>query len=270
MSPKTLKIYEGPFSKSKSSKSSPVNIEDIEVDKKIESVFELIDKLPNDLQRKLFTDILSLNVSNASNRNLPLLNNEFAETYSYTRKLSKIKSKSPPLKKESPIKNLSKQIASVSAVIGDLKLKKIKEYSPVKNELDKMFSLYHLPDDVFEDVSESFMFDTLEQVEEQYNLTDKEFETKKQEYNEMWNFLASNPEYNFNELNSNGKITKYDRLKSNQKKIKKFMKEIKEFDHGKDMDKVKNYLQLNENSTYGEYVKSVKELPISAKAIVGI
>ena len=86
----------------------------------------------------------------------------------------------------------------------------------------------------------------------------------------MWNFLASSLEYDFNELNNNGKIIRYDRLKSNQKKIKKFMKKIKAFDHAKDMDKVVNYLKLNENSTYGEYVKSVKELPISAKAVIGI
>lgn len=100
MSSRKLKIYNSPKGQgpSKLKTSSPISIEDIEVDKKIESVFELIDKLPNDLQRKLFTDIRSLNVSNASNRNLQLLNNEFAETYSYTRKLSKIKSKSPEKK----------------------------------------------------------------------------------------------------------------------------------------------------------------------------
>lgn len=272
MSSRKLKIYNSPKGQgpSKLKSSSPIRIEDIEVDKKIESVFELIDKLPNDLQRKLFTDIRSLNVSNASNRNLPLLNNEFAETYSYTRKLSKIKSKSP---EKSPVKNLSKQITSVSAVIGDLKLKKIQEYSPVKKELDKIFSSKHLPNDLYEEASDNFdnfLFDTLEQVKEQYNLTDKQFETKKQEYNEMWNFLASNLEYDFGEVNTRGKIAKYDRLKSNQTKIKKCMKEVKEFDHAKDMDKVENYLKLNENSTYAEYVKSVKELPISAKAVVGI
>lgn len=127
-----------------------------------------------------------------------------------------------------------------------------------------------MPNDLYDEAADNFMFDTLEEVKEQYNLTDKQFETKKQEYNEMWNFLASNLEYDFGEVNSSGKITKYDRLKSNQKKIKKFMKEIKEFDHGKDMDKVENYLKLNENSTYAEYTKSVKELPISAKAVVGI
>ena len=265
MSSRKLKIYNSPKGQgpSKLKTSSPISIEDIEVDKKIESVFELIDKLPNDLQRKLFTDISSLNPSNASNRNLPLLNNEFAETYSYTRRLSKIKSKSP---EKSPVKNLSKQITSVSAILGDLKLKKIQEYLPVKNELDKIFSSKHLPNDLYDEAADNFMFDTLEEVKEQYNLTDKQFETKKQEYNEMWNFLASNLEYEYDF----GEVTKYDRLKSDQKKIKKFMKEIKEFDHGKDMDKVENYLKLNENSTYAEYIKSVKELPISAKAVVGI
>ena len=107
MSSKKLKIYDSPkgqgFSKLKS--SSPISIEDIEVDKKIESVFELIDKLPTDLQSKLYSDILSLNPSNASNKNLPLISNEFAETYSYTRRLSKIKSKSKLLNSPEPTAN---------------------------------------------------------------------------------------------------------------------------------------------------------------------
>ena len=265
MSSRKLKSYTSPKSPAKS--PSPVSLKDISLkeEKQIENVFELIDKLNPDMQYEVFNKLLSYNPSNA--KNLSKVSKQFAETYSYTRRLSKIKSKSP---EKSPVKNLSKQITSVSAVIGDLKLKKIQEYLPVKNELDKIFSSKHLPNNLYDEAADNFMFDTLEEVKEQYNLTDKQFETKKQEYNEMWNFLASNLEYDFGEVNSSGKITKYDRLKSNQTKIKKFMKEIKEFDHGKDMDKVENYLKLNENSTYAEYTKTVKELPISAKAVVGI
>jgi hypothetical protein len=259
MSTRKLKIYNSPicqgFSKLKT--SPPISIEDIEVDKKIESVFELIDKLPTDLQSKLYSDIISLNPSNASNRNLPLISNEFAETYSYTRRLSKIKSKSPE-------KNLSKQITYVSAVIGDLPLKKINQYSPVKETLKNIFAFNRFPNDVLNEATNMFTWDTLEKCREEYGGTDKKFESKKKEWIEMWDFYASNPEVDL------GEPIKYDRLKSDQTKIKKFKKEIKAFDHGKDMDKVENYLKLNENSTYGEYIKSVRELPLSAKAIIGL
>jgi len=261
MSTKKLKIYTSPkgegFSKLKT--SSPVNIEDIEVDKKIESVFELIDKLPRDLQEEVFTKLSSLNPSNASNRNLPLLNNEFADIYSRTRRLSKIKS----TPQNSP-KSLSKQVDSVVSIIGDLPLKKINQYSPVKDTLRNKFAHNRIPKNIVYEASDMFMSDTLEKCREEYDGTDKQFESKKKEWIEMWNFFASKSEVDY------GDVNKYDLLKSDQTKIKRFKTKIKAFDHGKDMDKVENYLKLNGNSTYAEYIKSVRELPLSAKAIIGL
>ena len=73
MSGKKLKSYTSP--KSPRSPRSPISIEDIEVDKKIETVFELIDKLPPDMQKEVFNKLLSYNPSNSSARNLPLINN---------------------------------------------------------------------------------------------------------------------------------------------------------------------------------------------------
>lgn len=54
---------------------------------KIETVFELIDELPQDMQREVFTKLMSFNPSNSNSKNLPLINKQFADYYSRTRRL---------------------------------------------------------------------------------------------------------------------------------------------------------------------------------------
>ena len=85
-------------SKSKRSISpNALSLKDISLkeEKQIENVFELIDKLNPDMQKEVFSKLLSYNPSNTNSRKLSLVNNQFADVYSYTRKLTKIKSKSP-------------------------------------------------------------------------------------------------------------------------------------------------------------------------------
>ena len=175
------------------SKNSPISVEDInfkvedinlEENKKIENVFELIDKLPRDMQNEVFNKLTSYKPSNSNK--LSALNNNFAENYSYVRRLSKIKSSS-----KIPIKNLSKQIDNVSAIIGDLELKNINKYLPVKDKINKLFSYKVLPDD-YVDTADIFALDTLAECKAEYIKTGKkDFESRKQDMIEAWNFEHS-------------------------------------------------------------------------------
>ena len=185
MSNKKLKTYSSP--KSSRSPRSPISIEDIQVEKKIETVFELIDKLNPDMKNEVFSKLMSYKPSNASNKNLLLLNNEFADTYSITRKLSKIKSESP---NQIPINSLSKKIDSVVATIGDLKLKTLDKYSPVKAELTNIFS-----EDRIKHNNVDFFYEphTLEGAKQTYEAitNKKDFERIKKEFEEVWDFQNS-------------------------------------------------------------------------------
>ena len=129
----------------------------------VKTLLEAVVELPPDMQEELIEKLMSYNRSNASARNLPLINHKFADIYSYQRNLSKIKSAQKPLFKNLPesiipavstsyidlffkenlhqfsTKNLSKEIKNVVSIIGDIKLDKISKNSPVKNELDKIF-----------------------------------------------------------------------------------------------------------------------------------
>jgi len=266
MSPKTLKIYEEPLSKSKSSKRSPISIEDIKVDKKIESVFELIDKLNPDMQNEVFSKLMSYKPTNASNKILPLINNQFADTYSITRQLNKIKSKSP---KQIPINSLSKKIDSVVATIGDLKLKTLDKYSPVKDQIYQIFHWQNIK--LNEEDDDMFAYDTLAEAKETYefhthNNNDKEFENKKKEFIESWNFQNSDIDYRMLGM------SQFDRLGFIQTKIKEHRKYIELYDPEnakKDKPNIDSFLKLNKNNTYAEYIKAIRDLPLSAKVIVG-
>lgn len=258
-----LKTYTSPKS---SSPRSPISIEDIEVEKKIETVFELIDKLNPDMQKEVFNKLLSYNPSNANSRKLSLINNEFANTYSITRQLSKIKSKSP---KKLPIKSLSKRINTVVATIGDLKIKTLEKYSPVK---DQIYEIFHWENIQLNDEDDDmFAYDTLAEAKETYEFhthdnNDKEFEKKKQEFIESWNFQNSDGDYRMLGM------SQFDRLGFIQNKIKEHRKYIQDYDPEnakKDKPNIDAFLKINKNNTYAEYIQAIRDLPFSAKVIVG-
>jgi hypothetical protein len=255
----------------KSSSPNELNFKDLNLndEKKIETVFELIDKLPPDMQNEVFNKLLSYNPSNANSRKLSLVNNEFADTYSITRQLSKIKSKSP---KKLPIKSLSKRINTVVAMIGDLKIKTLEKYSPVKDLIYEMFhySKIQSPENQDEeaDIYNMFAYDTLAEAKEAYesytNL--KDFENKKNEFIESWNFQNSDGDYRMLGM------SQFDRLGFIQTKIKEHRKYIEDYDPEnakKDKPKIDAFLKINKNNTYAEYIKAIRDLPFSAKVIVG-
>ena len=129
---KKLKSYTSLKSSAMSSTKSrsPISVKNIEVEKKIETVFELIDKLPQDIKEEVFSKLMSFNSSNSNSKNLPLINKQFADYYSRTRKLSRIQ---PP--ENLTIKKLPKITEKIVDAIGDLKFEKILKYSPVVREL---------------------------------------------------------------------------------------------------------------------------------------
>ena len=268
MSSRKLKIYNSPKNSAKS--PSPVSLKDISLkeEKKIENVFELIDKLNPDMQREVFSKLLSYNPSNANSRKLSLVNNQFADVYSYTRKLTKIKS---PTKKL-PIKSLSKQIDTVVKTIGDLKLKTLEKYSPVKDQIYEIFhySKIESPENQDEeaDIYNMFPYDTLTEAKEAYEsyTNSKDFKNKKKEFIESWNFQNSDVDYRMLGM------SQFDRLGFIQNKIKEHRKYIELYDPEnaqKDKPKIDAFLKINNNNTYAEYIQAIRELPFSAKVFVG-
>lgn len=259
MSGRKLKIHSQNSTKSSaksSTRSSPINFEDLNLneEKKIENVFELIDKLNPDMQREVFSKLMSFNPSNANSRKLSLVNNQFADVYSYTRKLTKIKSKSPT--KTIPIKSLSKQIDRVVATVGDLKIKTLEKYSPVK---DQIYQIFHWENIQLNDEDDDmFAYDTLAEAKETYEFhthdnNDKEFEKKKQEFIESWNFQNSDGDYSFHRK---------------KKEFDEFRWQIENYDKNITKDekkKIDAYIKASDNITYAEYIKLTRELPIGAK-----
>ena len=211
--------------------------------------FELIDKLPRDIKEEVFTKLMLFGPFNS--KNLLLVNNQFADVYSYTRRLAKIKSKSIP------IDRLSKQIDSVVAIIGDLKLQKLDKYLPIKDILEDIFNYNNIN---LTEEQEQYMFeyDTLIEAKEIYErrTNAKDFEKRKQEYIEQWNFINCNFE---------------DRINMNKNGIECFREEIDNYEPEstkEDNSKIDAYLKITRDNTYAEYINAVKDLPVSVKVII--
>ena len=156
---------------------------------KIETVFELIDELPQDMQREVFTKLMSFNPSNS--KNLPLINKQFADYYSRTRRLSKISPKNLTIEKLPEITD------KVVNVIGDLKIEKLLKYQPVVEELDnvvKNSNYRNLYDK--DEFSYLTAYETLAEAKRHYEDDDENddeyvkpnFNKITKDYNDIWNF----------------------------------------------------------------------------------
>ena len=234
----------------KSSSPNALNFKDLSIkdEKKIENVFELIDKLNPDMQREVFSKLLSYNPSNASNRNLPKVSKQFADVYLPSRRLSKIQ---PPEKPT--IEQLSKITDKVIDTIGHLKIKKIIKSEPVVEELTNIFdnNFDNLYDEEFSDLLNQNKFADARRKYEQTNK--KDFDKKVKEYHEQFNYLYSNPDYTFHR---------------NKRDFDQFRWEIENYDKNITKDekkKIDAYIKASDNITYAEYIKLTRELPIGAK-----
>lgn len=245
--------------KSSSSKNSAISLENVKVknaqdEEKIKSVFDLIDKLPKDMQEVVFKKLSSYKPSNSNK--LSLVSKEFRNIYSYRHRLSNIHSATPKLMST----NVRKQTDKVISTIGDLKLKTINEYTPIKDELSNIFTV----DNIEDEAKELFMgFNTIEQAKQKYI---KDFDDKKRDFVESWNFDNS-------KLDSKIGKTTIDTLKFIQDKIKLHKSEILKFDKenaDRDLQNIDSFLKLTKNNTYAEYIEKLRNLPFGAKVIVGL
>ena len=255
--------------------------------KQIESVFELIDELPKDLKDEVFQRLLSYKASNSNK--LSEVSTKFGDIYSYSRGLHKIKT---AIEKDSAnsqdsassrassdsiatLKNLSKTIDTVVKTIGDLPLKKIRKYTPVKDELYQIFNWRNYNMKSIEDINEYLADFTLEEGKRDYkrDLNKDNFEAKKNEWVEKWNFVNSN--IYRTKFFGESKDTYPDNLSFIQKKLgdNDNIEEMMDWDEKnavKNKEKIDKFLKLNDNITYKEYVKSIRGLPLTAKRCIGI
>ena len=268
MSSRKLKIHSSNSTKSSakssaksSTRSSPINFEDINLneEKKIENVFELIDKLNPDMQREVFSKLLSYNPSNANSRKLSLVNNQFADVYSRTRRLSKINSP-----KNLTIEKLPEITNKVFNVIGDLQIKKILKYYPVVQELNNILEKSNYKN-LYDKEGVAYLLNckTLAKAKKHYeiNTNKTDFNKIKKDYNDIWNFKHIDPYYSY-----------LGRIISFQSKIKKSRKLISKYDPenvNADNQKIDSFLKMNPaNTTYAEYIKAVQDLPLSVKILL--
>ena len=224
--------------------------------KKIENVFELIDELPPDMKEEVFTKLMSFNPSNS--KNLSLINKELADCYSRTRKLGKITS---PVNLK--IEKMPKITSQVVGVIGDLKIEKILKYSPVVQKLDNIVNDIKYDNLLFDEDDFSYFseYNNLADAKRQYeiNTNKTDFNKKKQDYIEIWNFM-----------NSGLKSNPIEGIKNFQSRIKKSRKQIAAYDPENvkaDNEKIDSFLKITANNTYDEYIKTLRDLPLSVKAL---
>jgi len=297
-----------------SSKKSSASKNSKSTSPEVKTILKAIDELGTDMKGELLNKLMSYNRSNASARNLPLVNKEFADSYTYTRNLTKIKSAQKSLFKDLPediipqvttsyvqlffkenlpefsTKNLSKEIDNVVSIIGNIKLDKLNNFSPIKNELDKIFKNKRklmdpmfFDDEVDEDgfpkniemyaeteegnkntfklmyslftlnIMHSNLSNAKKESLKKYMLRNYEQYTK--DYIELWNSYNSAP----------------DRLMFLQKQIIKNRELIQKYDpETTEIDKpnIDAFLKLNNNNTYSEYIQAIRNLPMSVKQII--
>ena len=265
--------------------------------KETESVFELIDNLPKDLKGEVFQRLLSYKASNSNK--LSEVSREFADIYSYSRRLHAIKTANEKASasassrastktsassrssassrarssSSATLKNLLKTTDTVVKTVGDLPLKKIRKYTPVKDEIDQIFEWHNVDMDPIEDISYSLQNETLEEAKENYEeeFNKKDFEAKKNEWVEYWNFVNSN--IHRARFPGESKDTYPDNLSFMQKKLAANMEDMINWDKEnavKNKEKIDKFLKLNDNITYEEYVKSIRGLPFAAKTCIGL
>ena len=228
---------------------------------KIETVFELIDELPQDMQREVFTKLMSFNPSNY--KNLPLINKKFADYYSRTRRLSKISPKNLTIEKLPEITD------KVVNVIGDLKIEKLLKYQPVVEELDnvvKNSNYRNLYDK--DEFSYLTAYETLAEAKRHYEDDDENddeyvkpnFNKITKDYNDIWNFQNIILYDNYPE-----------RIKYFQSRIKGQRNRISKYDPKNvdaDNKKIDSFLKIDpENITYAKCVKALQNLPLSVKTL---
>ena len=297
-SPKSASTSSKKSSASSSKRTSP----------EVKTILEAIDGLGTDMQEELLDKLMSLKPS-SSNRNLPLrnylplINNKFADIYSYQRNLNKIKSAQTPLNKDMDYprlslaekmtyastifeknfekfttKQLPKEVDNVVSIIGNKTLDKISKNSPLSNQLntifkndEKVYSNYDGMENLHvgvytADATKKAFLREYESYFRQINRNSPNYEkfaNKGEKYYQQY-------EKDFIEL-WNSYNSAPDRLTFLQKNIKKYRENIDEYDPENteiDKPKIDAFLKLNKDITYSEYIRAIRNLPSSVKRVV--
>ena len=292
-------------SASKSSKKSSSSKSSKSTSPEVKTILQAVDELPPDMQEELLDILMSLKPS-SSNRNLPLINKEFADIYSYQRKLSKITSAHIPVNKDLvhselqladiqgyaeaifeknfknfTTKHLPKEVNNVVSIIGDIKLDKFytsKNYLPISKQLNTIFKNKAKVYDNYDTIN------NLHVGIETANKTKRNF--LKYYAEELEEISRNSPRYATYANNGEKYYQQYekdfielwnsynsapDRLTFLQQNIKKYRKRIENYDPENteiDKPKIDAFLELNKDITYSEYIKAILNLPISVKHIV--
>jgi hypothetical protein len=246
---------------------------------------ELIDDLPDDLKRVIvgellknqelptspknkstlasiinrFSAMISKTASKTAKPRLSQVNKEFRDKHSYYERIMKIPFE---IEKKETYKTKTQ---SVVKAIGNISLKKLTDFDDdnnrpaekIHNHLEDLFYYANLSD-IYNDNPINLRHKTYAEAKKQYaNLyPESNFEDKVKEWNDMWNYSHSSVKLK--------EIQSY--IKNNKKYIIKYEPEkIKE-----NTELLNSFLKLDENISYGEYIRSIKKLPIGAKAHTGL
>lgn len=199
------------------------------------------------------------------------INKEFRDKLSYKSRLSKL-----PMNIDS-IDKYKEMVDSFYNIMSNIKIKKIEDQpfnltgdnipKNIKQILLRLPSndhynspkegkLQYLTHKIQNHASLSF-YDTLDKAKNAYTLnhpTKEDFEQRKNEWEEMWD-LKHYKYYSLNHIRESIEMNKDKMLSYDIRNKEKNDKIINDF------------MKLNQNTTYGKYIDSMKKLPIAVKAI---
>lgn len=197
---------------------------------------------------------------------LSQVNKKFRDEMSYKTRLSKL-----PMNINS-LDELKKTADSVYNIMSNIKLKKIEDqpYNLTGDNIPKNIKqiLLRLPGNEYGNALHTptweilkhanlEIYETLDEAKNAYTTAHpdkKDFEQRKNEWEDMWN-LEHYKYYTLSEIQDS--IQKYkDKMLSYDIKNKEKNEKI-----------MNSFMKLNENTTYGKYIDSMKKLPIGVKAI---
>jgi hypothetical protein len=266
-SPKSASTSPKKSSASSSKKTSP----------EVKSILEAIDELGTDMKEEILDRLIPLKLNEFKSVQKPL--NKDLDGYknmSVADKQTYIAAIFEKNFEKFTTKNLPKEVNNVVSIIGDRTLDKISKNSPLNNRLNNIFKNVVK---MQEAVETKFFFISTANLDKKEFLSDYEFAVNNrrkrnspnykkykdkgkkyyEQYNkdfiQLWNSYNSAP----------------DALPALQEQIIKHRQLIDNYDREtteKDRPKIDAFLELNGNNTYAEYIRAIRNLPISVKKVV--
>ena len=242
----------------------------------VKTILEAIDELGTDLKQEILDRLIPLKLSEFVSAQKPLTKDILSPSCQPADRFDYVDMVFDENFKKFSTKHLAKEVNEVASIIGDKTIDTLSRNSPINNSLNNMFKndrklrcpLEGAPQGIYPRYlgNDEFGFhgnynSKLKSLKDRYeiekykNKGNKYWQQFNKDYIELWNSYNSAP----------------DILPHLQTEIKKYRDLIENYDDStteKDRPKIDEFLALNANNTYSEYIKAIRNLPISVKKII--